>query len=134
MHNQYYMSWELGRERRPRVQPNWRALIRLGLFLLALLLLCLVILLIFVGNEARASGGGGTLSEAAKPVHAGYAFMLPDFIPGADAPGLPDLSRGIWDFAWGCSVVVRLLVLGALPVAILVAYRRGLRKGREQDG
>ena len=129
----YYMSWELGPDRRPRPRPSRRALIRLGLALLALLLLLLLVLLVILGHEARTGGGSSGLNQAALPVHAAYAFMLPDFIPGASAPGLPDLFRGIRDFLWGCGVIVRLLVMGALPAAVFIAYRRGLRKGREED-
>lgn len=137
---QYYMSWELGRDRqRPRPGLSRRILIRMGLILLALLLLVLLILLVILGNEARkgeSSNGAASnpVQTVALPVHAGYVFMLPDFIPGADAPGLPDLTRSIWDFAWGCSAIVRLLVLAALPLAMIWAYRRGLRRGQEEDG
>ena len=130
---QYWMSWESGADRRPRPRPDRRTLIKLGLILLALLLLLLLVLLVFLGHEARIGGNSNGLDPVALPVHAAYAFVFPDFIPGASAPGLPDLFRGTWDFLWGCSVVIRLLVLGVLPLAIFIAHRRGLRKGRE-DG
>ena len=133
MDNRYYMSWELGQDRRPRPRPSRRGLIRLGLALLALLLLLLLVLLVILGHEARTGGGNSGLNQAALPVHAAYAFMFPDFIPGASAPGLPDLFRGIWNFLWGCGVIIRLLVIGALPAAVFIAYRRGLRKGREGE-
>ena len=98
-----------------------------------LLFLLLLVLLVFLGHDARTGGSSSGLDPVALLVHAAYAFVFPDFIPGASAPGLPDLFRGTWDFLWGCSVIVQLLVLGALPLAIFIAYRRGLRKGRE-DG
>lgn len=133
MNNYYYLSWELGPDRRPRPRPSRRALIRLGLALLALLLLLLLALLVILGYDARTGGSGSGLDQAALPVHAAYAFMLPDFIPGASAPGLPDLFRGIWNFLWGCGIIIRLLVIGALPAAVFIAYRSGLRKGREGE-
>ena len=133
MDNRYYISWELGQARRPRPKPSRRSMVRLGLALLALLLLLLLVLLVVLGHEARTGGGSSGIDQAALPVHAAYAFMLPDFIPGASAPGLPDLFRGIWNLLWGCGVIIRLLVMGAIPAAVFIAYRRGLRKGREEE-
>ncbi|MCY4559024.1 MAG: hypothetical protein OXF79_22140 [Chloroflexi bacterium] len=133
MARNYYLSWSLGPDRRPRPRPDRRTLVRLGLILLALLFLLLLVLLVFLGHEARTGGNSSGLGQAALPVHAAYAFVFPDFVPGASAPGLPDLFRGTWDFLWGCSVIIRLLVLGALPLATAIAYRRGLRRGREEE-
>ena len=133
MARSYYMSWSLGPDRRPRPRPDRRALVRLGLILLGLLLFLLLVLLIFLGHEARTSGTSNGLDQAALPVHAAYAFVFPDFVPGASAPGLPDLFRGTWNFLWGCSVAIRLLMWGAFPVVIIIAYRRGLRRGREEN-
>ena len=138
----YWISWEHGQDRR-RPQLSRRDWIKLGLFLLALLLLLLLVLLIILGHEARQNqtnwsnstgssnvGGTGPVERVAVATHTGYAFAAPDFMPGAEAPGLPDLSRLTWDFMWGCSTVLRLLVLVALPAAISVAYWLGYRAGQ----
>ena len=137
----YWMSWEDGQDRRRRPQLSRRDWIKLGLLLLALLLLVLLALLVILGHEARhnetnrsSSGnnvsGTGPMERVAVATHTGYAFAAPDFMPGAEAPGLPDLSRLTWDFMWGCSTVLRLLVLVVLPAAISVAYWLGYRAGQ----
>ena len=130
---QYWMSWESGQVRRRRPSPSRRTLISLGLILLALLGLLLLVLLVYLGHEHRSGNMSiGGMTRPAVATHSAYVFMVPDFVPGAEAAGVPDLFRGTWDFMWGCSVIIRLLVLGALPVAIAIAYQRGLRKGREE--
>ena len=131
MDNRYYMSWELGRDRRPRPPINRRALLRLGLVLLAFLLLLVLASLIVLGHEARTGGGNSGLHQAALPVHAAYAFMLPDFIPGAGFPGMPDLFGGIRDFVLGCGIAYRLLLLAGFTVIAVQAYRVGRKHGRE---
>ena len=120
------MGVETGQTPPSSTWPARRTLIRLGLILLALLLMLLLTLLVILGHEARTGGDASGLNQAALPAHAAYAFVMPDFIPGASAPGLPDLFRGIWNFLWGCGVIIRLLVMGALPAAIFIAYQRGL--------
>ena len=130
MARDYWMSWDARPDRRPRLSR--RALLRLGFALLALLLLLLVVLLIILGHETRSSGGGvGGSSKIAMAFHAAYAFVLPDFMPGAGFPGLPDLSRIVFDFVFGCSFWLRVVALAAFIGGMVVAYRLGRKRGRD---
>lgn len=116
----YYLSWD-ARERRRR-QINRRALLWLALVLLALLLLALLVLLVILGHEVRSSGTSRDgFSKMAMASHAGYAFMFPDFMPGAGFPGLPDL----WRFLFGCGLASRFVQAALGAVAVILAYRAG---------
>lgn len=150
MARSYYLSWDLGRARAPRNPPSPKTLRRLGAALLILLVALLLVTLVAVGHEAREreAGKAGTepparspFEQAALSTQAGYAFMLPDFVPAADRPeatGTPtaerptDLPRITRQFSSGCGAGQRMAAAVLLAVGMAAAYGLGRRSGRER--
>ena len=139
--NNYFLSWDLGRDRKRLPRASNRTLIRLGIFLGILLALILIILLVVLGHNARAddvaagegsNGNGGRFEPVAKATHGVYSFAMPDFIPGSGFPGMPDLSRFTWNFIAGCGPVYRLLSFAIFVIAVISAYKYGLRGGSDR--
>ena len=154
MATNYYLSWETGHNARRKLSR--RTLTRLGIALGILLLPTLLGILIAVGNDVRNSGTNETIDTKNTPsaagtagtggnndgasnafestavaTHTAYAVVIPDFVPGASAAGVPDLSRLTWRFVTGCGTGLRLTALATFAIAVPLAYYLGRRSAAQ---